>query len=286
MFQFVVPSRQAVRRVASIALVNLALFGLVGVSEAADGSWPATVSARYKLSFNGFEVGSYRFQSTSNGKTYATMGSAEVSALFGAFKWKGGIQSSGTLDAAAPHPAGYEMNFKSKSKIGSVKLGFDAAGVKTVALVPNKPRPDAVPLKPEHFKNVLDPMSAILAMTHASGPSPCDKTVPVFDGKVRFNLVFSYKGEEKIKEDKPSGQPTKLTVCRVKYVPLAGYKPKDFINPWVDYNALEIALRPVPAANTYVPYRVTIPTSIGSAVMSAESVNITAPNKTEIALKQ
>lgn len=54
----------------------------------------------------------------------------------------------------------------------------------------------------------------------------------------------------------------------------------------VDYDAMEIALRPVPSANLYVPYRVTIPTSLGAAVMSAESIWITSANNTEIALTQ
>lgn len=256
-------------------------------SHAADTSWPASVAAKYKLYFGGFEVGSYRFKSTSNGETYETTGSADVSALFGAFKWKGGIESSGTLGPKAPAPSAYKLSFKTKSKSGSVTLGFDKAGVKTVALEPSKPpHPDAVPVKPEHLKSVFDPMSSILAMTHASGGNPCDRTIPIFDGKVRFNLVMSAKGEQNIKEEKPSGQPKALKVCKVKYVPVAGHKPKDFAKPWVDYDSMEITLRPIPSANVYVPYTVTIPTTIGSAVMSAESVNITSSDHTQIALTQ
>lgn len=260
---------------------------MAGAAAAAEASWPATVAAKYKLHFGGFEVGSYKFQSKSDGKSYATTGSAEVSALFGAFKWKGGIESSGTLEPKAPRPAAYQLNFKTKSKIGSVTLGFDRDAVKTVALVPSKPpHPDAVPVKPEHLKGVFDPMSSILAMTHAGGGNPCERTIPIFDGKVRFNLVMSAKGEERLKEDKPSGQPTLLKVCKVKYVPLAGHKPKDFAKPWVDYDGMEIALRPVPSANIFVPYKVTIPTTLGSAVMTAETINITAANNTQIALTQ
>lgn len=256
-------------------------------ANAADTSWPASVAAKYKLYFGGFEVGSYRFQSTSNGQSYATTGSADVSALFGAFKWKGGIESSGTLGPKAPAPAAYKLSFKTKSKAGSVTLGFDKAGVKTVELEPSKPpHPDAVPVKPEHLKSVFDPMSSILAMTHANGGNPCDRTIPIFDGKVRFNLVMSAKGEQNIKEEKPSGQPKALKVCKVKYVPVAGHKPKDFAKPWIDYDGMEITLRPIPSANVYVPYTVTIPTTIGSAVMSAESVNITSSDQTHIALTQ
>lgn len=254
---------------------------------AADATWPATVAAKYRLSFGGFDVGSYQFQSKSDGKTYATTGSAEVSAMFGAFTWKGGLESNGTLDAAAPHPAAYKLSYKSKSKVTSITLGFDTTGIKSIMLLPKKPpNPEAIPVKPEHLKNVFDPMSSILALTHASGGDPCDRTIPIFDGKARFNLVMSAKGEQKIKEEKPSGQPTLLKICKVKYVPVAGHKPKDFVKPWVDYSGIEVALRPIPAANALVPYRITIPTSIGSAVMTAERVNITASNNAQIALTQ
>jgi hypothetical protein len=35
-----------------------------------------------------------------------------------------------------------------------------------------------------------------------------------------------------------------------------------------------------------VPYRVTVPSTIGPAVMAAQSINITAANNTQIALRQ
>ncbi len=277
---------RASARVFLRALAATALLASPSLARAADATWPANVSAKYKLQFGGFDVGSYRFQSASDGKTYTTTASAEVSALFGAFKWKGAIESKGTLDALKPHPANYKLDFKSK-KSGSVALGFDSAGVKSVSVLPAKPpHPDAVPIKPEHLKNVFDPMSSILTMTHATGTNPCNRTIPIFDGKVRFNLVMTYKGEQRLKEGRASGQPTQLKVCKVKYIPIAGHKPEDFEKPWVDYSGIEIALRPIPSANTFVPYQVTIPTTLGSAVMLAESVMITASNKTEIALTQ
>ena len=277
------------REVWRLARYAGALLVLAGVNPAlaGDGAWPASVSAHYNLTFNGFDVGKYQFLSKSDGKTYTVSSNADVSALFGAFKWKGAIEAKGAIDAATPHPSGYQLSFKAKSKEGLVKLLFDKAGVKTVTLLPVKPpAPEAVPLKPEHMKSVFDPMTAIVAMTHAGPAGPCDRKIPIFDGKARFDLVMSLKGEQRLDEKKPSGQPANLVVCRVKYTPIAGHKPRDFNNPWVDYNAIEIALRPIPSANLYVPYRVTIPTSIGSAVMRAERIDITAADKAQIALTQ
>lgn len=254
---------------------------------AAETKWPSSVSSRYKLSFNGFDVGAYSFDSTSNGKTYSATSSANVSALFGAFKWKGTINASGAVSPEKPRPSSYEMTYRTKSKAGLVRLGFDAAGVKSLAIEPKKePSPEAVPVKAEHMKNVFDPMSAIMALTHAGAGDPCSKKLAVFDGKVRFNLTLSPKGHERLTEAKPTGQPKDLYICKVKYEPVAGHKPKDFVNPWVNYTAIEIALRPVPSAGVFVPYRITVPTTLGAAVMVADRIDITASNKTVIALTQ
>ena len=262
--------------------------GILTTTFAAEGNGAATdVKARYKLSFNGLEVGSYDFASQFDGKSYVSTSSAKVSAVFGAFKWRGDIQSSGKLIANRPRPANYEMNFKTKKKGGSVKLGFDAGGVTSVAVEPNKPpRADAVPIAADHLKNVFDPMSAIMAMSHAVGPNPCKQRIPIFDGKARFDLVMSPKATEKISDNSASGQPRELIVCRVKYQPISGHKPKDFVDPWVDYNNLEIAFRPIPSADIYVPYRITIPTTIGPCMMDAENITITSPNHPQIALRQ
>lgn len=262
--------------------------GILTSAQAADGNGATTdVKARYKLSFNGLDVGSYDFESQFDGKSYVSNSSAKVSAVFGAFKWRGDIQSNGKFIANKPRPANYEMNFKTKKKGGSVKLGFDSSGVSSVALEPNKPpRKDAVPIAADHLKNVFDPMSAIMAMSHAVGPNPCKQRIPIFDGKARFDLVMSPKGTEKISDKSPSGQPRELIVCRVKYQPISGHKPKDFVDPWVDYNNLEIAFRPIPSADIFVPYRITIPTTLGPCMMAAENVTITSPNHPQIALRQ
>lgn len=278
--------RRARVYVSAVLVAAAAALSSVPVYAAPAGAaWPHSVSSVYRLYFNGFDVGSFAFQSNSNGKSYSATSKADVSALFGAFKWKGTISATGTLGASKPLPSAYQLNFKTKSKAGTIKLGFAPDGVKTVAVEPKKPpHPDSVPVKPEHMKSVFDPMSAILAMTHAGEGNPCAKTVPVFDGKARFNLVMSFKGRQKITEKTASGQPSEVYVCKVKYEPVSGHKPKDFVNPWVDYSGIEIALRPVPSAGVYVPYSITVPTSLGAAVMSAERVDINPDGNSTIAL--
>jgi hypothetical protein len=278
----------AQRRGAVFILIAGIAVMLAGPSSAArDSAWPNEVKARYRLSFNGFDVGTYDFASRSDGKVYSATGTTQVSALFGAFKWTGTFAGKGSVDGEGPHPAAFQMSYKAKSKLTSVKLAFDKAGVISIALVPNKPpHPGTIKVTPDELKHVFDPMSATLAISNASGPEACNRTIPIFDGKARFDLKLTFKGREAVKEEHPSGQPRELVVCRVKYVPIAGHRPQDFVNPWIDYDHIEIALRAIPSAGIYVPYRVKVPSTIGPAVMTAEAITIIAADNVQIALRQ
>jgi hypothetical protein len=282
--------RTAVRGLFALTIAAVAPVIVLAAGQsafAAGPDWPNEVSARYRLFFNGLDVGTYDFKSRVNGKSYSAVGTTKITALFGAFKWTGHFAGSGSIDHGVPHPASFEMSYKSRSKTHSVKLGFDGDRISTVAVEPKKRLgKNAIPLKPEDFKHVFDPIAATLAVSSAASRSACDRTIPVFDGKIRFDLKLTLKGHEQVKEKHAKGEPADLVVCRVKYVPIAGHKPKDFVHPWIDYDNIEIALRAVPRAGIYVPYRVTVPSTLGSAVMDAERINITAADDTQIALRR
>ena len=44
-------------------------------------------------------------------------------------------------------------------------------------------------------------------------------------------------------------------------------------------------LRPVPSANIVIPYRVTVPTIVGAAVLTSVQADITMPDQQRIALR-
>ncbi|HML30875.1 MAG TPA: DUF3108 domain-containing protein [Hyphomicrobium sp.] len=270
----------------SLIAVAAATFPFESVS-AVGPNWPTEVVATYKLAFGGFNVGVYHFNAHFTNGAYDAVAKAEVSAFFGAFKWVGNFSGKGALEPAGLRPADFAMSYKKKKKLVSVKIGFAGRTVSAVALVPNKPpSPDTIKLKPENLTNVFDPMAAMISVSDANPSSACNRIIPVFDGKARYDLHFTFKGREPLTERRPSGQPKELIVCHVKYVPIAGHRPKDFSDPWIDYNNIEFALRAVPKAGVYVPYRITIPSPIGNAVMTADTIKITASNNQQIALTQ
>ena len=108
--------------------------------------------------------------------------------------------------------------------------------------------------------------------------------LPIFDGKERFDLVLSYKGQMRVAEQQPSGQPSLAYVCKVRYVPIAGHKVDADTSFMATSDAIEVALRPVPSAHVLVPYQITIPTMAGYVTIVSKRAEIAFPGKPQIAL--
>jgi hypothetical protein len=248
-------------------------------------AWPATVRAVYEVSFNGFTVGTFEFVSQSEDQSYTLTGTAQLSLLLGAFTWIGETRAFGLMSEDTPRPAAFTFDFRANDKKGWTKIDFANGGVFEVRhSPPARFKPDTVPLRDQHLKGVLDPLSAILVVARYANPDPCDHRLPIFDGKERFDLVLSYKGQVKVSEQQPSGQPAIAHVCRVQYRPIAGHKIDAESSYLATSDAIEVSLRPIPSANVLVPYQIRIPTLIGYATISSKRVEIESPGLPQIAL--
>jgi hypothetical protein len=264
-----------------------ALAGLVARSgtAAAAESWPATVRALYEINFNGFNVGTFEFRSQAESQSYTLTGNAQLSLLLGAFSWAGSTRSFGMIVNQAPNPASFTFDFKSNLRAGSTKLGFsDGAVTNIMNLPPMVTSAPIIPLREHHLKGVVDPLSAIMMLSRGATTDPCDRRIAIFDGRERFDLLFSRKGEMRVTEQAPSGQPGVAQVCRVRYLPIAGHKIDGDTKFMAANDGIEVALRPVPSANVFVPYQVSIPTMAGSATIVSKRVEIVSPGKPQIAM--
>jgi hypothetical protein len=247
-------------------------------------TWAPYVSASYKVAFNGFDVGRFNFESSIKGSSYALNGQAQLSALLGAFQWTGLTRTSGTLVGDKPRPSGYSFDFSGTGRAGSVKMGFSGNSVTNLNVFPTlPPLPGNVPVKDAHLKDVLDPLSAVIALSRGSLDNPCARRLSIFDGKQRFDLVLSFKNFERVGDARASGQPDIVHVCRIRYVPIAGFSPSDEVQAMTQA-AIEVSLRPIPSANLIVPHQITIPTSAGTATLTSERISITTPARVHIAL--
>lgn len=247
---------------------------------------PARVSAVYAITFNGFNIGSFKFDFKVDGKRYTLDGDAELSALLGAFKWRGISRTSGKVGRKRPKPSRYLMSFKGTGRSGSIKVGFDRKGVKSASIVPPIPvAADEIPLQPNHLQGAIDPLSAVMALSLGSGTRSCAQKLSIFDGKQRFDLKLSYRGQKAAPQvPGQSGLAKSMTVCSVHYQPLGGYRMTSTTKQLSQSDGLEIAMLPVPGANFAVPHEIRIPTSYGSIVLLAEKIHIMDRHRRRLAL--
>lgn len=278
-----VSSRRVVACV--LGLGTAALAALVPLSPLATAATPPGISplkvdASYRITLNGFNLGTFQFKSDVGRTQYRLETDVEISALLGVIKWKGVTQTSGALKARTPMPADFRFDYESSVRSGSVAMGFDQDGIERLSVVPvTMEAPDTVPLVPAHLKGVFDPLSAILAITHSDAPTPCGRKVAIFDGKQRFDIALRFARKEPV-----TGIPNETAiVCRVKYTPIAGYRPTDETLRLATTNDIEIAFRMVPAAKLMLPQSVAVPTAAGSARIDLERVSIEVPDRGQLA---
>jgi hypothetical protein len=269
----------------SLAVLVPAILSLAGGATLPSAAWagsgplPAHVNAVYRISFTALgDIGHFRFDSNINGDTYTLSADAKIGTAI--FDYTGVMSSKGALLSAVTKPAGYTFNYKQKTflkkkKAKALSIVFKDSGAPTVTFIPpDKASPKAIPVTPEQLKNALDPLSGVMALSLTNTANPCAQKLPIYDGKQRFDLVFT-----------PQGRSGGDYVCHVRLVPISGHKPNEGAASVIK-GEIEVVLRPVPKANIVIPYRVTVPTIIGSAVLTSDKVEITMPDQQRIAFRK
>ena len=243
-----------------------------------------SVIADHQVTFAGVPLGKFSFRSDIRDGTYQLRASSKMKLAFGAFKWNSAMVSSGRLAEQGPRPAAYNFTYKMNKKSGFTRMKFAGAKVDMVQRKPNKPSKTRIKVQPAHLQNVLDPMSAVLALSAgAQSGDPCRRKVPVFDGKQRFNLVLKPKRKERIQARGP-GAPSIVHVCQVTYIPISGHKMNRQTKYMARNRDIETWMMPIPDAGLFAPYKIVLPVYLGSAVINTTRLRIQTKGKAPIAL--
>jgi hypothetical protein len=192
-------------------------------------------------------------------------------------------RSAGTLNAGVLAPSGYDFQYEGTSKSGSVRMGFNKGAVTSLTALPETiDPPDFVPLRSAHVKSVIDPLSAVVAVSRPAA-QPCGRNLAVFDGKQRFDIALIQSRREAVPAGR-NGATVQGIVCRVKYTPIAGYRATSDTQALAESTGIEVTFRPVAEAGIWAPYRVAIPTMAGTVALEATRYDINAPGLAQIAL--
>jgi Protein of unknown function (DUF3108). len=128
-----------------------------------------------------------------------------------------------------------------------------------------KARPRSwIPVTEADLRSVFDPLSGLIV---PEGDDLCPRTLPIFDGESRMDLVLTPKGTQSYRSGDVE---TEATVCSIRYIPRSGYrKGRKDIDYLAKVRGMEIWFAKAGALPLYAPVRARIPTRYGTVDISA-----------------
>lgn len=255
------------RRVAAAVVLAAAAWGAPAWAQ-------SKLEAHYVATLAGIPVGKGNWYLDITNNQFTAAANGQTTGLLRVFTGgQGTVAARGAMSDGRPIPGTYAANILSDKKFNEVRMAISGGIVSEVrAEPPLSPAGDRVPVAETHRRGVFDPMSALLIAASGQGntvsPEACNRTLPIFDGRGRFDLVLTYKRMEQVKA--ATGYRGPAVVCSVSYRPIAGHRPS---LPTVKYlvraRDMEVWLAPVSGSRILVPFRVFVPTMIGPAVLEA-----------------
>src|SRR5258708_21150228 len=131
---------------------------------------------------------------------------------------------------------------------------------------------DRVPITDADRKGISDPLSAVFVPVGEMGDGlnkeTCQRTLPIFDGRQRYDLQLDFKRLDKVTAN--NGYSGPVIVCSLSYRPIAGHRVSA---PLVRYlsesREIEIALAPLAGTGLLAPYRLVVANLLANLVVQA-----------------
>ena len=232
------------------------------------------LDARYEATLAGIPVGKGAWTVDIADDSFSAAASGGTSGLLKAFAGGSGTGAAqGRVVNGALVSSNYSATTTTSKKSEAIRIVLSNGNVKDYAIEPEPPiDPDRLPITDAHRRGVYDPMTGSMLRVPGSGdplsPEACRTGAAVFDGRMRYDLKLDFKRMETVKAEKGYHGP--VVVCALYFSPVAGYIPD---RPVIKYLAaqrnIEITFAPIAGTRILVPFRMVIPTPLGTAMLEA-----------------
>jgi len=272
--------RQVVRCTLLVAAALVQAAAAVGPASA-----QGKLEARYTATLAGIPIGEGNWVIDIDDTHYKAAASGATIGLLQVFTGGHGTSAvRGTISGSKPMSSVYAATISSTKKIDEIRLTIANGNVKDSKLDPPRDNdPERVPVTEAHQHGVFDPMTATLLRVPGNGdpmsPESCQRSLAVFDGRIRYDLQLAFKRMDKVKAEKGYAGP--VLVCSVYFSPVSGYIPsRTAIKYLSTQRDIEVWLAPIAGTRVLVPFRAQGPTPIGQAVLQAtQFVSVATPAK-------
>ena len=267
---------------APLVFASLVTGGLLGlVAPAGPAAAQGKLDARYEVTLAGIPVGKGAWVIDIADDQYSASASGGTSGLMKAFAGGSGTGASqGRVVNGAFVPLSYSATTTSSKKSETIRMTLGGGNVKESAIEPEPGvDPDRIPITDAHRRGVFDPMTGAFLRVPGTGdpvsPEACRVTTPIFDGRMRYDLKLEFKRMAAVKAEK--GYQGPVVVCAIYFSPVAGYIPdRAAIKYLAAQRNMEVWLAPIAGTRVLVPFKMTVPTPLGTGTLEAVQFLTTA----------
>jgi hypothetical protein len=254
---------------------------LLALAAADPAAAQGRLDAHYEASLAGIPVGKGAWTIEILDDQYSAAASGGTSGLLKAFAGGSGTGASqGKVVNGTLVPSTYSATTTSSKKSEAIHMALVGGAVKDFSIEPEPPvDPERIPVTEAHRRGVLDPMTGSLLRVPGTAdlisPDSCRTATSIFDGRMRYDLKLDFKRMDTVKAEKGYRGP--VVVCAIYFAPIAGYIPdRAAIKYLAAQRNIEVWFAPIAGTRVLVPFRMTVPTPLGTAMLEAVDFVTTA----------
>lgn len=235
---------------------------------------PTNLKVDYSIALGGFNLGTADVEANLGDGIYqldATVKTEGIADQF--FETTFALESRGSFSGNRVKPARFISTYQDADSSRRVELTYPSRGAPVMTAEPAYGDGFGPHVQLNDILMTQDPISALLLPTMTATASPCDRSLPLFDGRRRYDLQLREDGMTEINggENAYNGPAMR---CTVGMLPVAGYERKTLIKLLAREDSIRVWLAPLEGSDVWIPVRMTLRTPFGGAIMRATRFEI------------
>jgi hypothetical protein len=259
-----------------VSVISLAIAMSVGSDDA-----PAQeLAAQYAISMTGIPVGTSAWSVALNGDAYHTSASGSAAGILAILMTaRGTVETSGKIRGGRLVPSSYRSDVVELGEKFELTMKLNEGVATDLEIDGPRPGPNRVPIADGDRRGIIDPLSALLIPNLSVGgrlaPDTCNRTLPIFDGRRRFDLVMSFRRVDDLADRAYEGA---VLVCNLLVRPIAGHRANSPITKYVVARQdMELTFASMRGTRFLAPFRLSVPTLVGTMVVQATQFLSSSP---------
>jgi hypothetical protein len=186
--------------------------------------------------------------------------------------------ATGDVNGHSVVPRTYNSDIEGGNKHQLVGLLFGDKGPTSIDAAP--PYDARFPVSDEQKLSSVDPVSSLLYVAlgqSATQQAPCGVSVPVFDGRRRYDLKLSFDKNDDVSTGRKGPYNGPALHCIARYQRVAGFKPPKHGHKVSEIPPIDVWLAPLSDGSFLVPVRMQLDSEFGGIVAKAVRLKFSEP---------